>query len=161
MKTLSVYIYFNFYSRSLNQDGCTQLMQNIVAVDMKWVFILGLKFIHISLLLLWSKKDDEIFPCLHVKIYVCPYIMFKMRDAGIQCLVTGRWFSPGIPVSFTNKTGRHDITEMLFQAALNTITLTLQELLTDREHLWITLWFWVGSVKRQSMILLTPEPTSH
>jgi len=25
----------------------------------------------------------------------------------------GRWFSPGTPVSFTNKTDRHDITEML------------------------------------------------
>jgi hypothetical protein len=34
----------------------------------------------------------------------------------------GRWFSPGIPVSSTNKTDRLDITEILFKVALNTIT---------------------------------------
>jgi hypothetical protein len=30
-------------------------------------------------------------------------------------------FSPGIPVSSTNKTDRHDITEILLKVALNTI----------------------------------------
>ena len=40
-------------------------------------------------------------------------------------LAAGRWFSPGTPVSFTNKTDRHDITEILLQVTLNTITLTL------------------------------------
>jgi len=40
-------------------------------------------------------------------------------------LATGRWFSPGTPVSSTNKTDRHDITEILLKAALNSITLTL------------------------------------
>jgi hypothetical protein len=39
--------------------------------------------------------------------------------------VTGKWFSPGILVSSTNKTGRHNITEILLQMVLNTITLTL------------------------------------
>jgi hypothetical protein len=33
----------------------------------------------------------------------------------------GRWFSPGIPVSSTNKTDRHDITQILLKVALNTI----------------------------------------
>jgi hypothetical protein len=33
----------------------------------------------------------------------------------------GRWFSPGNPVSSSNKTDRHDITEMLLKVALNTI----------------------------------------
>ena len=36
-------------------------------------------------------------------------------------LATGRWFSPSPPVSFTNKTDRHDITEILLKVALNTI----------------------------------------
>jgi hypothetical protein len=36
---------------------------------------------------------------------------------------TGRWFSPGTPVSSTNKTDRHDITEILLKVAFNTITL--------------------------------------
>ena len=34
------------------------------------------------------------------------------------------WFSPGTPVSSNNKTDRHDITEILLEVALNTITLT-------------------------------------
>ena len=32
--------------------------------------------------------------------------------------------SPGTPFSFTNKIGRHDITEILLKVVLNTITLT-------------------------------------
>jgi len=34
-------------------------------------------------------------------------------------------FYPGTPVSSTNKTGHHDIAEILLKVALNTITLTL------------------------------------
>jgi hypothetical protein len=33
--------------------------------------------------------------------------------------VTGRWFSPGPPVSSTNKTDRHNIAEILLKVALN------------------------------------------
>jgi hypothetical protein len=36
--------------------------------------------------------------------------------------VAGLWFSPCTPVSSTNKTDRHDITEILLKVALNTIT---------------------------------------
>jgi hypothetical protein len=36
--------------------------------------------------------------------------------------VTGQWFSPGTPVSTTNKTDRHDVTEIFLKVALNTIT---------------------------------------
>ena len=34
-------------------------------------------------------------------------------------------FFPGIPVSYTNKTDHHDITEILLKVALNTTILTL------------------------------------
>ena len=44
---------------------------------------------------------------------------------------TGRWFSPGTPVSSTNKTNRHDITEILWKVALNTIN---QATLTHGDH---------------------------
>ena len=37
---------------------------------------------------------------------------------------TGRWFSPDPPVSSTNKTDLHDITEILLKVALNTIKQT-------------------------------------
>jgi hypothetical protein len=33
-------------------------------------------------------------------------------------LAEGRWFSPGTPASFTTKTGRHDIAEILLKLAL-------------------------------------------
>ena len=38
--------------------------------------------------------------------------------------MTGPWFSPGSPVSSTNKTDLHDITEILLKVALNTIKQT-------------------------------------
>ena len=34
-----------------------------------------------------------------------------------QWLAPGQWFSPGIPVSSTNKTDRHDITKILLKVA--------------------------------------------
>ena len=45
-------------------------------------------------------------------------------DEVYQWLATGRWFSPGPPVSSTNKTDQHDITEILLKVALNTIKQT-------------------------------------
>ena len=38
-----------------------------------------------------------------------------------QWLATGRWFSPGTMVSTTNKTDRHDITEILLKVVFNTL----------------------------------------
>ena len=46
-------------------------------------------------------------------------------DKVCQWLAAGRWFSPGNPVSSTNKTDRHDITELLLKVAFNTINLNL------------------------------------
>jgi hypothetical protein len=40
--------------------------------------------------------------------------------------VAGRWFYPSNPVSSTNKTDRHEITEILLKVALNTIIQTLE-----------------------------------
>jgi hypothetical protein len=49
-------------------------------------------------------------------------------DTVCQWLAIGWWFSPGTPVSSTNKTDRHDIAEILMTVALNTITITHQTL---------------------------------
>jgi hypothetical protein len=46
----------------------------------------------------------------------------NLYDKVCQWLATGRWFSPGTLVSSTNKTDRHDITEILLKVALNIIT---------------------------------------
>jgi hypothetical protein len=42
-------------------------------------------------------------------------------DKVCQWLTTSRWLSPGTPVSSTNKTDRHDITEIFLKVTLNTI----------------------------------------
>jgi hypothetical protein len=42
-----------------------------------------------------------------------------------QWLVAGQWDSQGTPVSSTNKTDHYNITEILLEVTLNTITLTL------------------------------------
>ena len=53
------------------------------------------------------------------------YIWKAVRcDKVCQCLATGQWFSPGPPVSPTNKTDRHNIIEILLKVVLNTIKQT-------------------------------------
>ena len=52
-------------------------------------------------------------------------------DKVCQWLTTGRWFSPCPLVSSTNKTDRHDITEMLLKVALSTIQPT------NKSNIWI------------------------
>jgi hypothetical protein len=48
----------------------------------------------------------------------------KLCHKACQWLATGQWFSPGTPVSSTNKTDLHDITEIVLKVALNTINQT-------------------------------------
>ena len=43
------------------------------------------------------------------------------EDKVRQCFALDRWFSLSPPVSSTNKTDRHDITEILLKVALSTI----------------------------------------
>jgi hypothetical protein len=54
----------------------------------------------------------------------CPRKPPVLCDKVYQWLATGRWFSPGTPVSSTNKSDRHDIAEILIKVALNTIKQT-------------------------------------
>ena len=53
-------------------------------------------------------------------------------DKVCQWFATGWWFSPGYPVSSTNKTDHHDITEILLTVALDTIKQT---------NLCLYIWF--------------------
>ena len=41
-----------------------------------------------------------------------------------EWLATGRWFTPGTPVSSTNKTDHHDLTAILLKVAISTTTST-------------------------------------
>ena len=47
--------------------------------------------------------------------------VYNICDKFCQWLATVRWFSSGTPVSSTNKTDHHDITEILLKVALSTI----------------------------------------
>ena len=61
------------------------------------------------------------FECLCSKLQ----LLLVLCDKVYQWLATGsRWFSPGPLISSTNKTDRHDITEILLKVALNTIKQT-------------------------------------
>jgi hypothetical protein len=64
-------------------------------------------FWQLSRFLVWKEED------INVLITLC--------DNVCQKLATGRWFSPVPPVSSTNKTDRHDITEILLKVALSNI----------------------------------------
>ena len=59
---------------------------------------------------------------LWVRIISIRAMYTTLCDKVCQWLTTGPWFSPGPPVSSTNKTDRHDITEILLKVALNYIT---------------------------------------
>jgi hypothetical protein len=48
-----------------------------------------------------------------------------LRDKVCQWLAANLWFSPVIPISSTNKTDRHDITDILLKVVLNTITIII------------------------------------
>jgi hypothetical protein len=55
------------------------------------------------------------------------------ESLSVTCNRSGQWFSPGTPVSYTNKTDCHDITDILLKMALNTINLN-QSLNTMYEY---------------------------
>ena len=49
--------------------------------------------------------------------------VYSIQHYVIKFVSDLQWFSPGTPVSSTNKTDHHDITEILLNVALNTINL--------------------------------------
>ena len=61
-------------------------------------------------------------PIIHFKLFIILsiYIARLFRNF-ILIIATGRWFYPCTSVSFTNKTDRHDITEIVLEMTLDTI----------------------------------------
>jgi len=57
------------------------------------------------------------------------HTIYKQFVQSIQwASIKYQWFFPGTPVSPTNKTDRHDITEILLKVALNTINQTTKSI---------------------------------
>ena len=55
------------------------------------------------------------------KLWVETPLIARCTRYNIMWFVTGRRFSPGTLVLSTNKTDRHDISEILLEVALNTL----------------------------------------
>jgi hypothetical protein len=84
-------------------------------------------YILISMLYLLSiylSLQNFVFLYFFAQMYLCTQYNI-LCDKVCQWLATGWWFSPGTPVSSTNKTECHDITEILLKVGLNTITLPI------------------------------------
>jgi hypothetical protein len=100
-----------------NDLTCMNLVVEVWNIQRQWCIIL-----HENIVVIVNKH-------VHVgsSLMLWVRILFRARcttlcDKVCQWLAVGRWFSP---VSSTNKTDHHNITEILLKMALNTITLTL------------------------------------
>jgi len=67
--------------------------------------------------------NQSLSPLMWVRILI-KAMCTTLFDKICQWLATGLWFSLSSSVSSTNKTDRHDITEILLKVALNTIKQT-------------------------------------
>ena len=91
-------------------------------------------------------------------------------DKVCQWLATSRWFSPGPPVSSTNKTDRHIITEILLNLVLCIININLTQIsIKDQVYIFLNtadctqkaliefiqkyFLFWIGGQAIQIMLL--------
>ena len=88
--------------------------------------------VQLQYLFLVSSLKIKIIRGKYKKLFYQRRIQFKLSswrgvlditlcDKVCQWIATGRWISPGTPVSSTNKTDGHDITEIFLKVALNTI----------------------------------------
>ena len=84
---------------------------------------------------------------MQVQIPLIARCIRYISDKVCQWLMAGQWFSPGIPVSSTNKTDSHYINEILLKVSLNIITLILaipficdKDQATDEMHIHWKHW---------------------
>jgi hypothetical protein len=92
-----------------------------------WIVILDMYWVVHSRVYNTTEKDNPLRVVVAVMLWV--RILIKGRwttlfDKVCQWLATGRWFSPGPPVSSTKKNDGHDITEISLKVASNTIKQT-------------------------------------
>ena len=113
-------------------ESCCSISSFLCSVFCKSLFVI----LYISFGLSFSTYGFWLH-LLYLETFLCNYTYIRntiplrggvldkiLYDKIDQWLAAGRWFPPDTPVSSTNKTDRHDITEILLKVALNTITLT-------------------------------------
>ena len=76
-------------------------------------------------------------------------------DQVCQWLATGRWFSPGPPVSSINKTDRHDMNEILLKVALNTIKQTIQNLTCHKGQIVLSMMMIMATLPWRTVLTLS------
>jgi hypothetical protein len=75
----------------------------------------------------WYREHYSICIVLFIRLPLTSFWGYLIQHYVIKffsVLPAGLWFSLSTPVSSTNKTDHHDITEILLKVALNTITTT-------------------------------------
>ena len=108
-------------SHDQDKKKCVLYMTKYGTYNVQYMYIINL----------WSYNGSWIYNYMYLcNQYLSPmmlWVRISIRarcDEVCQCLATGRWFSPGAPVSSTNKTDGHDITEIFLKVVLNTIKQT-------------------------------------
>jgi len=74
---------------------------------------------------LW--KEILRFLKMHITKQLCISTIFSCHSC-----TAGRWYAPCTPFSSTNKTNKHDITDISLTVSLNTITLLPQQYITNK-----------------------------
>jgi hypothetical protein len=105
-----------------------------LSVMILWIIWCWLKVFGTRYILVYKVKQGQSWSWSHVAIsaYHPLRCVFEPRswwgvldttlcDKVCQWLVTGWWFSTSTPVSFTNITDRHNISEILLKVVLNTM----------------------------------------
>ena len=118
----------NYYDHSRSWYGITSPFFYIsvyisIFNNNKYFFIILSLFPYFSLFLsifIQSYVNSNLHVSVRISIRRCTTLCDKV----CQWLARGQWVSPGPPVSSTNKTDRHDITEILLKVALSTIKQT-------------------------------------
>jgi hypothetical protein len=78
-------------------------------------------------------------------------------DKVCQWLAAVPWFSPGAAVSSSNKTERHDITEILLKVVLNTINQTSHHVVCPSIYgFWISFWY-LQTLPKGYLLLIRSE----
>ena len=81
-------------------------------------------------------------------------------DQVYQWHAIGRWFSPGPSVSSTDKTDRHDITEILLKVAFNTIKQTNISMLDVGYKDWTITYAISSNLRLLGYIIFKKKPTN-
>jgi hypothetical protein len=101
---------------------------------------------HSFWLSLWYLPSFLTLFFLNIIIILLPFLIVALHE-----IATCQWFSPGTPVSSTNKTDHNDIAEILLTVALNTTKQTII-IMCNRRSLYVVLTKHLQLLLRFSLI---------